>query len=104
MADINLRPCPLCGGEVQMRTMYVERDDLFQEYIVCNHCGLYFYGSMDGLSAEGLQNEWNTRKPMERIVEQLEEFREEAKQFGADGMLTDIIDVVKRGGVDGTSI
>jgi len=41
-----------------------------------------------------------TAYDVDKVVEQLEEFREEAKRFGVDGMLTDIIDVVKRGGVD----
>ncbi len=36
----------------------------------------------------------------DKVVEQLEEFRPEMEQFGCDGILTDIIDVVKAGGTD----
>ena len=36
----------------------------------------------------------------DKIVEQLEEYREEMEQFGCGGMLTDMIEIVKGGGVD----
>lgn len=35
-----------------------------------------------------------------KVVEQLEKFREEMTRFGCDGILTDMIEVVKGGGVD----
>lgn len=38
-----------------------------------------------------------------KVVEQLEEFRPEMEQFGCGGMLTDIIDVVKAGGINDNS-
>lgn len=37
----------------------------------------------------------------DNVVEQLEEYREEMEQFKCGGMLSDMIDVVKAGGVDG---
>lgn len=37
----------------------------------------------------------------DRVVRQLEEYREEMEQFGCSGMLSDMIEVVKGGGVDG---
>lgn len=36
----------------------------------------------------------------DKVVQQLEEFRPEMEQFGCGGMLTDIIDVVKAGGIN----
>ncbi len=56
-----------------------------------------------------LKNKVNFAPPtaydVNKVVEQMEEFREEARQFGVDGMLTDIIEIVKRGGLlNGTSI
>lgn len=36
----------------------------------------------------------------DKIVEQLERFREEMEQFKCGGMLSDMIEVVKAGGVD----
>lgn len=35
---------------------------------------------------------------LDEVVKNLEEYREEMKQFGSDGILTDIIDTVRSGG------
>lgn len=37
----------------------------------------------------------------DKVVRQLEEYREEMEQFGCSGMLSDMIEVVKGGGVNG---
>lgn len=44
-----------------------------------------------------------TAYDQKKVVEQLEEFRLEMEQFGCGGMLTDIIDVVKAGGINDNS-
>lgn len=44
--------------------------------------------------------EYPTTYDLDKVVQQLEEFRPEMEQFGCGGMLTDIIDVVKAGGAD----
>ena len=41
---------------------------------------------------------------VDKVVEQLEEFRDEMKMFGCDGLLSDLIEVVKGGGVDADGI
>ena len=41
-----------------------------------------------------------TAYDVDQVVEQLEEFRDEMKMFGCDGLLSDLIEVVKGGGVD----
>lgn len=41
---------------------------------------------------------------VDEVVEQLEEFRDEMKMFGCDGLLSDLIEVVKGGGVDAGGI
>ena len=41
-----------------------------------------------------------TAYDVDKVVEQLEEFREEMEQFKCSGMLSDMIEVVKAGGVD----
>jgi Lar family restriction alleviation protein len=58
-----LLPCPFCGGEANVigyKTFYAQ----------CTECGVAtgFYNTI-----EQTNEAWNTRKPMERIVEQLEE-------------------------------
>lgn len=41
---------------------------------------------------------------VDKVVEQLEEFRDEMKMFGCDGLLSDLIEVVEVGGVDASGI
>ena len=41
---------------------------------------------------------------VDEVVEQLEEFRDEMKMFGCDGLLSDLIEVVEGGGVDASGI
>lgn len=41
---------------------------------------------------------------VDQVVEQLEEFRDEMKMFGCDGLLSDLIEVVEVGGVDASGI
>ena len=38
-----------------------------------------------------------TSYDVDKVVEQLEEFRDEMKMFGCDGLLSDLIEVVKGG-------
>ena len=45
-----------------------------------------------------------TAYDIDKVVEQLEEFRDEMKMFGCDGLLSDLIEVVKGGGVDASGI
>ena len=42
-----------------------------------------------------------TAYDVDKVVEQLEDYREEMEQFKCGGMLSDMIEVVKAGGVDG---
>ena len=48
-----------------------------------------------------LLEEYPTAYDVGKVVEQLEEYREEMEQFKCGGMLSDMIEVVKAGGVDG---
>lgn len=48
-----------------------------------------------------LLEEYPTAYDVDKVVEQLEDYREEMEQFKCGGMLSYMIEVVKRGGVDG---
>lgn len=54
-------------------------------------------GAIDWIN---LINRQPTAYDPDKIVEQLEGFREEMEQFKCGGMLSDMIEVVKAGGVD----
>lgn len=45
-------------------------------------------------------NNQPTSYDVDKVVEQLEEYREEMEQFKCGGMLSDMIEVVKGGGAD----
>ena len=45
-----------------------------------------------------------TAYDVDKVIEQLEEFRDEMKMFGCDGLLSDLIEVVEVGGVDARGI
>ena len=63
--DEKLKPCPLCGGEADLkRGLYV-----IDNYVMCRACKTKttLYNTKD----EAIKR-WNTRKPIDRIVEQLD--------------------------------
>lgn len=68
MAD--LKPCPFCGGEAKVC------DDI--EYTVggywieCKDCHIQTPSKING--KEAVINYWNTRKPMEAVVAELEKY------------------------------
>lgn len=78
MSDIKLLSCPICGREVYIGTE--DYDDNIEDVIVCDHCNLRFYGSYPA-TKQDLAEEWNTRKPMERILTRLEECEKDCRQY-----------------------
>lgn len=54
-------------------------------------------GTVDWLN---LINRQPVAYDMDKVIENMEEFRDEMKMFGCDGLLSDLIEVVKGGGVD----
>ena len=111
MSDERLLPCPFCGGEAKVAHEYTEAWKL--EYVMCFRCGC---STPPAISEYTVIQIWNTIKPMERIVEKLENeleladkekersARENPLQFdSAKGYATGIynaIEIVKGGGVD----
>lgn len=62
-----LKSCPFCGGKAEWWDTF---DEIFPYQIVCKSC----YCGTDAMATKhGVIERWNTRKPMDRIVEQLEE-------------------------------
>lgn len=66
MSEIKLLPCPFCGGEAKVKVSWRNEDT----YVECRNC----YSRTDGFGLEECAIEqWNTRKPIDRIVAELEE-------------------------------
>ena len=65
MSETELKPCPFCGGEAE----YCKGDWIGKEYWVkCTKCSCKT--SLSNNYKKPIE-EWNTRKPMERIIERL---------------------------------
>ena len=88
MSEIKLLPCPFCGGKAKViRRKKSCNDDgfLFEVSVKCEVC--------DSESRRCLEDEykaimiWNNRKPMERIIERLEETK--TKRF-VSGITNDL--------------
>lgn len=90
-----LKPCPFCGGElVEMYGYYTHSNEDVENCFV----GTVAFRTYD----EEMIELWNTRKPMDRIVEQLEEvsFVETVEEYAEINLLLleDAIEIVKAGG------
>ena len=83
MSDIKLLPCPFCGGEARLDTEMSRRCLIIRIKCKSCHAKIAGYCADIGDEEKALTNIddctekavkcWNTRKPMERIVERLEE-------------------------------
>lgn len=115
MSETKLKPCPFCGGEVKAYA-----DNHNKVMISCDNCNMYFGIELEigceleegwkaiHKSKEEAIEKWNTRKPMDNIVEQLEK---ESDFFGGEPMgslqkayyckgIVKAIDIVRKGGVE----
>lgn len=68
MSELKLLNCPFCGGEAR----YMEIKDFFiSRFVTCTKCGIET--PRNCLNRKDAIKRWNTRKPMDNIVEKLEE-------------------------------
>lgn len=99
MSEIKLLPCPCCGSEAKIGIL--EKHFTFYR-AVCLECGLTAKATP---TPELTASLWNTRKPIDRIVEQLQQ-AESVKCYGSRNSgnymipLADAIEIVKAGGKD----
>lgn len=65
-----LKPCPFCGGEADCNDSGCMQGGVFKWAVECPECGVIshcFDTETEAIEA------WNTRKPIDKIVKQLEE-------------------------------
>lgn len=102
-----LKPCPFCGGEARVNERYRGGTANRKMYwISCSACGIS--QQHDNTSGYRYQSKaidrWNTRKPIDKVIEQLEK----ASCYIEDGcghaghlvFTDDAIEIVKKGGVE----
>lgn len=93
-----LKKCPFCGGDASLYT-HTDLQKRVYYYVECNNC-LISPSTYYERDKEEVINVWNTRKPMERIVEKLEnEILENLSDCGDDwftaGYINKAIEIVK---------
>jgi hypothetical protein len=101
MSDKKLLPCPFCGGEAKRAVVFGRNG------VECRTCLCMMRGWLDA-TPEEIAEQWNTREPMERIVERLEESKgtyidEHGKELYQEDYFIDIdeaIKIVKAGGLN----
>lgn len=76
MSEIKLLKCPFCGGEARMIYSVLLKYDA---YVRCKCCGArtmeFSSASLQNAKLKAIQS-WNTRKPMQEIVERMEGIQE----------------------------
>ena len=105
MSDERLLLCSFCGGEAKVAHEYTEAWKL--EYVMCFRCGC---STPPAISEDTVIQIWNTRKPMERIVERFEKSAEfyqkrwiistKDADYGRSDAYEIAAEIVKGGGVD----
>lgn len=105
MSETKLKPCPFCGGEAKIATH--DWGYSVKDYLVYCSCGCELKKFM---SKEDAINDWNTRKPMDNIVAELQKSADRNEAFykanlndNAQGRMfayLDSIEIVESGGVE----
>lgn len=96
MSEIKLLSCPFCGGEAKVFKR------LGGAYVACKECAASTRLTMQEDVVKKSVVLWNTRKPMERIVERFEKIR--GIQFSPLTKpliaIEDVVKELKAGGTD----
>lgn len=69
--------CPFCGGEAEILLSYYNHEDVVKtgRYVKCTRC---FIKTPTFEFANDATEAWNTRKPVDVVLERLEELAEKA--------------------------
>lgn len=78
-----LKPCPFCGGEVQMETVKSRAGTLYG--VVCRNTGnrgcTCAMEQVPSRTAEAAIARWNMRKPMDQLEAENEALRKDAERY-----------------------
>ena len=90
-----LKPCPFCGGEARITKLPKSvKPKAF--HIGCSQCGAV---KILFMTEEEAIRQWNTRKPMDRIVERLKEYQRNYSS-GRGGFTDELVDRVLRNAIE----
>lgn len=107
MNKIKLEPCPFCGGKA---SVCLSAGAFI--YVRCTECNVQMEGHYAKTKEENeaLENinkcatraaeEWNTRKPMERIMKQAEEIKTYSVSPQFNKGVDAAIEIIRKGGAE----
>ena len=95
MSKTKLKPCPFCGGEAEI--VYALHDyNLWG--VRCKNCDASVECSIEEDSEENAVKAWNTRKPVDDVLERLEKLKmAEYDDSDEEPEYTDVEDWYKEG-------
>ena len=108
MNETKLLRCPFCGGEAFLHTVEPHKHIIVDlpdygggAFVECTNCSC----AISGETAEEAAKAWNTRKPMEDIVDELEELL--AQEIISENVVSDVgtglsiaIAIIEKGGTE----
>ena len=103
MGSTELKPCPFCGG----KPVLLKHNDEDYYKVFCEWCGARQWTFANRTDKDAIRN-WNTRKPMDNIVAELESRKELLNMAKISSTQKNVgqnayniaIDIVKAGGVE----
>lgn len=75
-----LKRCPFCGGEVDLFS-WSQIPLNYQYGIECRECHTLFQINLYDTTMQETIEAWNTRKPIEKVLEMLEELAEQHHEY-----------------------
>ena len=98
MSERKILPCPFCGEHAEFVQKAITKD-IRLGFIRCTECGMKL--NQENCTEDFAIDLWNTRKPVEKVVEQLEELQQ-YYIYSIDDLvrLKEVKEILKRGGVN----
>lgn len=86
MSETKLKPCPFCGGEVEMSS---EKVDAIREVynFHCDNCDMVTFYDFPNDREKTIKT-WNTRKPIDDILAELSERKVQSRAAGVEMSLS----------------
>ena len=76
MSNTELKPCPFCGG----KPVLLKHNDEDYYKVFCECCGARQWTFANRTDRDAIRN-WNTRKPMDNIVAELQKSADRNEAF-----------------------
>lgn len=90
MSETKLLNCPFCGGEAKTSFVFGRAG------IVCTNCDANIRMYLDA-STEDAIKAWNTRKPVEDVLERLEKKIQQLHNVNWNAAMEKAIEIIKEG-------